>query len=179
MDDFAIAAETQEQCNATFAQIGQYLRVPLNQLGIITKFNGVNILQTRWYIKVSCENYLRKILESHNWLDLPTFNLPVPMLSNLAYQQELEQAIRPTTETEQQAIQAQAAFIYRMAIEELIYALVVTRLEISFATTKVSQYSSNPALIHYTAVKQVFAYLKETITDGLIFWRPRPATPTI
>jgi Reverse transcriptase (RNA-dependent DNA polymerase) len=105
VDDSAIAAETQEQCKATIAQIGQYLRVPLNQLGIITKFNGVNIPQTRWYIKVSCEDYLRKILESHNWMDLPTSNLPVPMRSDSAYQErELEQAIRPMTAAEQQAV---------------------------------------------------------------------------
>ena len=85
VDDFAFAAETQEQRKATIVQIGQYLRVHLNQLlGIITKFNGVNILQTRWYIKVSCEDYLRKILESHNWMDLPTSNLPVPMRSDSA-----------------------------------------------------------------------------------------------
>ena len=49
-----------------------------------------------------------------------------------------------------------------------------TRPEISFATTKRTQYSSSPALIHYTAVRNVFAFLNNTREDGLIFLRRTP-----
>ena len=76
---------------------------------------------------------------------------------------------------EQCNIQEQeVGFIYRTAVGELTYALVVVRMEISFAITKLSQYSSNPALLHYQALKNVFAYLNNTLEDGLIFWRKRP-----
>ena len=61
-----------------------------------------------------------------------------------------------------------------MATGELIYALVTARPEISFATTKLTQYGSNPALLHYQAVKTVFAYLNNTLDDGLIYWRQHP-----
>ena len=96
------------------------------------------------------------------------------MRSDPAYQRQLETAIRPTEEKEQNEIQTQAGFSYRMATGELIYALVAARPEISFATTKLTQYGSSPALIHYQAVKTVFAFLNNTKEDGLIFWRSAP-----
>ncbi len=61
-----------------------------------------------------------------------------------------------------------------MTIGELIYALVVARVDISFAINKLSQYGANPASIHYQAVRQVFAFLNNTRTDGLTFWQKSP-----
>jgi hypothetical protein len=61
-----------------------------------------------------------------------------------------------------------------MATGELIYALIVARMEISFAIIKLSQYSANPALLHYKVLRHVFAYLNHTREYGLIYWRPRP-----
>jgi Reverse transcriptase (RNA-dependent DNA polymerase) len=174
VDDFSVSAKDRQTCENIIAEIGTYLQVPLNDLGLIKKFNGVNILQTRWYIKVSCEDYITRILNDHNWLSLKAANLPVPMRSDPAYQRQLETVTRPTDETAQNALQAQAGFSYRMATGELIYALVAARPEISFATTKLTQYGSSPALTHYQAVKLVYAFLNNTKADGLIFWRSAP-----
>ena len=174
VDDFSVAAKDVETCKAMIAAVGQYLQVPLNDLGLIRKFNGVNILQTRWFVKISCEDYIMRILTDHGWTSLKASNLPVPMRNDPAYQKQLETAPRPTTENEQQAIQHAAGFSYRMTTGELIYAMVTARPEISFATTKLTQYGSSPALIHYQAVKQVYAFLNNTREDGLIFWRREP-----
>ena len=95
----------------------------------------------------------------HAWRDLKASNLPTPMRSDPAvYQRQLETAIRPTNETDQLVIQRQMGFSYRTATGELIYALVAGRPDISFATTKVTQYGSSPALVHYQAVKAIFAF---------------------
>ena len=174
VDDFAVSAKEAATCSAIIKEIGMHLQVPLNDLGLIKKFNGVNILQSRHFIKVSCEDYLQKILDSHSWQNLNASNLPIPMRSDTSHQRQLENAPRPQQEQEQQLIQHQAGFSYRMATGELIYALVTARPEISYATTKLTQYGTNPALIHYQAAKTVFAYLNNTIDDGLIYWRRRP-----
>jgi hypothetical protein len=174
VDDFSVSADTQAECKATIANIGAHLQVPLNDLGIIRKFNGVNILQSKWYIKISCEDYLLKILLKHNWQELKASQLPVPMKYDSKYQRELELAIRPTTPQEQQKVMNQAGFSYRMTIGELIYALMVARVDISFAVIKLSQYGSNPAALHYQAVRHVFAFLNNTRKDGLVYWRKRP-----
>jgi Reverse transcriptase (RNA-dependent DNA polymerase) len=174
VDDFSVSADTQAECKDIIKQIGSHLKVPLNDLGIIQKFNGVNIQQTKWFVKISCEDYILKILMNHHWQDLKAANLPVPMRSDSKYQRDLEQAPRPTTQANQQQTQVQAGFSFRMAVGELIYALVVARLEISFAVIKLSQYSSNPALIHYQATKNVFGFLNQTRADGLVYWRQKP-----
>ena len=104
VDDFSVSAESQAECKATIASIGSHLQVPLNDLGIIRKFNGVNILQSKWYIKISCEDYLLKILVKHQWQELKASNLPVPMKYDSKYQRELELAPRPQTPQEQQNV---------------------------------------------------------------------------
>ena len=174
VDDFSVSAKEQEECIAIIAAIGKYLKVPLNDLGVIRKFNGVNIQQTRWYIKISCQDYLLKILGNNGWLDLKASNQPIPMRQDPAHHRQLELAERPNTPQQQEQIQQQAGFSYRAAIGELIYALVVARTEISLSTTKLSQYGSNPALVHYHAVKAIFAFLNNTRDDGLIYWRKAP-----
>ena len=148
--------------------------ISLNDLGLIQKLNGVNVQQTKWYIELSCEDYLLKILLKHEWLHLKASDLHVPMRSDSKYQGEMETTVRPATPEEQQHVQQQAGSSYRMTIGELIYALIVARMEISFAIIKLSQFSANPALICYKALHHVFAYLNNTREDGLIYWSPRP-----
>ena len=175
VDDFAVAARTISQAREVITRIGENLIVPLNDLGQIQKFNGVNILQTKHYIKVSCENYLQKILSSHEWNTLPAAQKPVPMQSSSQHQAQLETIPTHTINPkDQQNYQNQAGFSYRAAIGELIYALITARPDISYCTTKLAQYSANPQPCHYTAVKQVFAYLNATIHHGLIYWRNTP-----
>ena len=62
VDDFAIASRDKTLCLDTIQNIGDHLIVPLHQLGIIHKFNGVDILQTRHYVTISCESYIDKII---------------------------------------------------------------------------------------------------------------------
>ena len=85
VDDFSVSAHEQTTCQAIIKQIRRHLTVPLNDLGIIRKFNGVNIQQTRWFVKISCEDYIMKILLHHQWQDLKASNLPLPMRSESKY----------------------------------------------------------------------------------------------
>ena len=175
VDDFAVAACTIPQARDVIKQIGENLIVPLNDLGQIQKFNGVNIIQTRQYIKISCEDYLQKILSQHAWTTLPAAQKPVPMQSNSQHQAQLETQLTLTINPKEQLdYQQQAGFSYRAAIGELIYALITARPDISYCTTKLAQYSANPQPCQYAAVKQVFAYLNATLHHGLIYWRNAP-----
>ena len=140
VDDFSVSAKEREECQEIIAAIGKFLKVPLNDLGVIKKLNGVNIQRTQWYIKISCQDYLLKILESNGWLDLKASNQPIPMCQDPTYHRQLELAERPTSPQQQEHIQKDAAgFSYRAAIGELIYALVIARPEISLSTTKLAQ----------------------------------------
>ena len=62
-------------------------------------------------------------------------------------------------------------FSYRQCIRELIYALIICRIDISIAVIKLSQRAIKPAKIHYEAVKHVFLYLNAMKKFGLTYWR--------
>jgi len=58
---------------------------------------------------------------------------------------------------------------YREAVGSLLYLSQITRPNIHFSVNLVSRYIENPKEQHWTAVKRILKYLKETINFGLIF----------
>ena len=48
--------------------------------------------------------------------------------------------------------------------------MVTCRPDISFAVMKLSQYSANPAKIHYKAVRLLIKYLTLTKAKGITYW---------
>ena len=58
---------------------------------------------------------------------------------------------------------------YREAIGSLIYAMTCTKPDISWIVTKLAQYSQNPTVDHWTAVKHMFRYLKGTLDYKICF----------
>ena len=44
------------------------MTVKVGSLGIIEQFNGVEITQHRYFIKISNRTYIEKILKEKNWL---------------------------------------------------------------------------------------------------------------
>ena len=62
-------------------------------------------------------------------------------------------------------------FSYRQAIGELLFAVITCCPDILYCIIKLSQYNNKTDRVHYTAVKRVFKYLRDTIDDGLHYWR--------
>jgi len=83
VDDFAVASDTQQTCDILFDMTNDRLMLPLKQLGLINLFNGLDVEQTRDYVKVFCETYIDKISKKHlaNWMG--TFDVPVNCLTPL------------------------------------------------------------------------------------------------
>jgi hypothetical protein len=174
VDDFIIAAKSMTTCTAIRKEIQGFMANPLNELGIIKRFNGVDIIQTRHYVKVHCETYITRIVEHHEWTNEKAANLPLPMKSDSTYQAILQLAEGPANLKDQQQLETAMGFSYRQGIGELIFALTICRIDISIAIITLSQYSERPAKVHYQAVKAVFVYLWHTKSDGLYYWRPTP-----
>ena len=59
--------------------------------------------------------------------------------------------------------------IFREAVGSLMYLSTMTRPDIAFAVSKVSQYTSKPHQIHWNAVKRIFSYLKGTANYGILY----------
>jgi hypothetical protein len=174
VDDFAISGSSPEACEKVRQAIQNQMTNELNDLGVIKRFNGLDIHQTRAYLKISCETYIDKINKHHGWENEHAADRPVPMRNDAAYQATLELATAPETEKEQRELEKAMGFSYRQAIGELIFALTICRPDIAVPVIKLSQYASRPAPEHYKAVKAVFVYLNATRDDGLVYWRKKP-----
>ena len=176
VDDFAISCEDDEVSKACIQAINSKMTIEVKELGLISRFNGIDVDQTRDYIKLSNATYINKILRNHPWILLdehPPATFPIPMRSETTFTRTLEEA-DPLSEQDRVALETKLGFSYRQAIGELIYALVTCRPDISFAAIKLSQYSASPALCHFEAVKDIFRFLKATKDDGIYYWRRQP-----
>ena len=58
---------------------------------------------------------------------------------------------------------------YQAAIVGLTYAVYATRPDLAAALSSLNQYSSNPSLEHWKAVKRVLPYIKGTLDYGLMY----------
>ena len=173
VDDFAIACKDTGVAHSIIERISSKLSAPMKYLGIVDRYNGVDIDQTMDYIKLHSKTYLTKILKSHNWLtdNEKEKQFPTPMRDDSAYLNILDTAKGPESEEERIKLEEEAGFSYRTALGEALFAMITCRPDISFAIIKLSKYANSPAKEHYTAMKKVFRYLRATLEDGITYWR--------
>ena len=176
VDDFAVAAVNEQTAIDLIHDIDTYMTIDIKDLGRLNRYNGVDIPQTKDYIKISNETYINKLLEEHEWLldDDEISNIPIPVKNETTFNQRMEHAIPPSDKSGQRQLQLDMGFNYRQEVGELIFLMVTCRPDISFPLIKLSQYSTNPAEEHYLAIKQLFKYVKATKHEGIYFWRHRP-----
>ena len=81
VDDFAIACDSEDIAKGLINTINNHMTVQIKYLGLLTRFNGVDIDQTQKYIKISSTTYINKILCEHDWVDTNkschTFPIPI------------------------------------------------------------------------------------------------------
>ena len=173
VDDFAISCKSKHLADEIIALIDQHMTIKVKPLGVITRFNDVDVYQTHHYIKVNNATYLNKILADKKCTNVPTHNLPLPMSEDSNYNREIESAA-PLEDRELHQTEKKFGFTYRQGVGELIYAMVTCRPDISFPLIKLSQYSAQPAKLHFKAIQGIYNYLHHTIDDGLYYWRSTP-----
>ncbi|KAL7534937.1 LOW QUALITY PROTEIN: hypothetical protein ACHAWF_005003, partial [Thalassiosira exigua] len=88
VDDFEVAVSTAATASILFYQIDDRLTFLLKRMGLVTLFNGLDILQTRHFIKISCTTNIEKISNKHsaNWMnvkDMP--NKPTPLSTSQSF----------------------------------------------------------------------------------------------
>lgn len=173
VDDFAVACRDTNIANKVIDLISAELSAPMHKLGLITRYNGIDVTQSHDYIKLHSKTYIAKILKNHEWLNdvFKGHVNPIPMKEDASYQTILDQAEGPTDPTEKHTLENEMGFNYRNALGEALFAMITCRPDISFPVIKLSKFANNPAKVHYQALKNVFRYLRQTIDDGLIYWR--------
>ena len=175
VDDFSVAAATTTTCDAIIRYINSKMTMDVKGLDIVGRFNGLDIHQTRWYVKITCERYIYKMLLDHGWLhEGPKPILPIPLPAEAEFVKSLETATPPKTIPEAEALKKEMGFNYRKVIGESLWPMVKCRPDISPHIIKLSQYLDNPAKAHYLAARQLMHYLSVTVDEGIYYWREKP-----
>jgi hypothetical protein len=190
VDDFAIGCKTVATAKALIAAINEHATTTSNGIGVPTAYgisccyNGLDVHQTRDYIKLSCETYVRRLLSSHGW-ETPNASSSdwsdlVPLHPDIATR--IASLSGPSKGTaEHRDLATTTGFGYRQLLGELIYAYVIVRVDIGFAVCFLACFSAHPHAEHYQALKNMARYLRSTSDWGIIYWRPCPVPdlPTI
>ena len=176
MDDFEIATGSQRAADIILDEIDKYLMFPLKQLGLVTLSNGIDVLQTRWYIKLSMETYIEQICRKYvgAWMDVEKDK---PMTS-LPTKKEFICGFLLTFGDEDSAVQLalsrEMGLDCQNRIGEVIFAMITTQPNMYHALTRLSQHNTKPRKIHYVGLQHALKYLMHTRADGIYFWRARP-----
>ena len=147
-------------------------------LGLVNDYNGVQVEQSSTLVSISAAKYIDRVLKTHGW------NNPSPHEATSEYKAipfspevvpSLYQEQGPLEDTQEHADLAdKQGFSYRSLLGELMYAYVTCRPDIGYHVTTLSKFSTAPAAIHYTMLKNVARYLRRTRLWGLIYRRPSP-----
>jgi Reverse transcriptase (RNA-dependent DNA polymerase)/gag-polypeptide of LTR copia-type/Integrase core domain/GAG-pre-integrase domain len=93
-----------------------------------------------------------------------------PVSTPLDVSVKLSKADCPATQAE---INNMKDVPYQSALGAIMYAMIATRPDIAFAVTALSQFSNNPGLQHWVALKRVLRYLNGTTDYKLMYGNNR------
>jgi hypothetical protein len=174
VDDFAIASKSRAAAEKLIAVINKHVTTESQGLGhetpygISNRYNGVDIHQTRDYVKISCDTYPARVLQTHSW-EKPGLK-ESDRHDSVHVSKKLFTLSGPAKGTyEHAALAKKTGFSYRQVLGELIYAYVVCRLDIGYAITFLSHFATAPAEEHYKALKDIAKYLRHTIDWGISY----------
>jgi hypothetical protein len=177
VDDFSVAAASQSITSHFFDLIDDHLTIPLKRLGLITLFNGIDVLQTRDYIRISCRSYIERACKKYldSWMRSHHMShKPTPLPQAESFMKSFLAAVGDPSSSVQDKLAATMGAKYKNGVSELIYALVTCQPDISHAVVKCAQVTTAPHEIHYHALKHILKYLYCTRDDGIYFWRTTP-----
>jgi hypothetical protein len=168
VDDFSISSEHAITAKAIYDDIHEYCSL-IQEQGPVKLIYGIDILQSRHYIKVSLESYINTMIEEYPFLqNVPTTDRPSAPLTEETLR-AMELASPPQGSGMKDKLQKEQGFNYRSLLGKLVFAMNCGRFDISFAISKLSQYNDNPCAIHYRALWDVAIYATHTKDKGLIY----------
>ncbi len=180
VNNFAILAPSQWIANHLLDLIDDKLSIPMKHQGLVTLYNGLDILQTRDYTKVLCEmyiNWISNIHLDHGWMKSYLISdCPTPLPTTPQFMKALQTEEGDLDPVAQWTLEKKMGFSYHSGIKQLEYAMVCCCPDLSFATIKISHNNMCPGRVHFDGVQHTLKYLYHTQSEGLYFWRTTPRT---
>ena len=178
VDDFAIAAPDAYTSDFLMDLIDEKLSEPIKRQGYLDLYNGVDIIQTRHYVKLNVKTFVEKAFAKHieTWMktSYPTPNRSTPLPASDEWLKKFNSAIGNPDSKFQASLSKKMQLSYRSGVGELIWAMTTCRPDLAYTSVKLSQSNICPADEHYNGLKHALKFLYNSRDDGLYFWRPTP-----
>jgi hypothetical protein len=178
VDDFAIAAPHANTADILMDMLDNKLSIPIKRQAYLDMYNGVDIHQTRDYIRLTCTTFIDKISEKYlaTWMRhmYASSTHPTPLPSDATWWWDFNAATGDPDTKEQATLAKTMQLNYWAGVGELIWAMTTCHPDVAFASVKLSQSNLYPHKIHYHGLKHALKYLYSTWDDGLYLWRPSP-----
>ncbi len=170
VDDFAIAAPNEITANILFDMIDDKLTIPMKRQGFLDMYNGIDVIQTRHYIKILCTSYINKICKNYlqTWMRnfTSTDDRPTPLPSDPAWMKKFNAATGDPDAKAQAKLAKTMDISYRSGVGELIWAMTTCRPDMAYVEVKLFQANACPHEHHFHGVKHALKYLYSTKTMG-------------
>jgi hypothetical protein len=178
VDGFATASPDKRTSNILMDLIDDKLKIPIKRQGYLNMYNGVDILQTHHYIKISMSTFISKVFEPYltMWMKssypMPARSTPLPSDAN--WLKKFNEAIGDADPKVQAKLATSMQLTCHSRVGELIWAMTTCRPDLAYASVKLSQSNSCPHELHYHGLKHALKFLYNSKDDGVYFWRPSP-----
>jgi hypothetical protein len=178
VDDFAIAAPDEQTSEILMDLIDDKLTIPIKRQGYLDMYNGIDVLQTQHYIKLSVTTFIEKVFEPYfkTWMKMcyPMSNRATPLPSDQQWLRKFNAAIGDPDPKVQAQLAKSMQLTYRSGVGKLIWAITTCRPDLAYTSIKLSQSNSCPHELHFHGLKHALKFLYNTRNDGLYFWCTRP-----
>lgn len=145
VDDCIVIGTDNLIINEVMSRLGKEFK--LTETRVEIKFLNIKVEERKMGFNLSQEGYVEKMLIKYGLEECNVSRTPLDAQQNLDDFQG-----SPLTDKTQ----------YQKMLESLMYLSVGTRSDISFAVSRLSQYSHEPRKIHLMALKRVYRYVKGT-----------------
>ncbi|CAJ2640159.1 unnamed protein product [Trifolium pratense] len=139
----------------------------MKDLGNAKRILGMDILRDRskGELFLSQHDYLKKVVERFRMTDSKVVNTPLGHHSKLSIKQ------CPQSEDERKKMESTP---YASGVGSIMYGMVCSRPDLSYAISVVSRFMANPGQVHWQALKWVLRYLNGSLKGGLKYTRTDP-----
>jgi len=127
VDDFAIAAPDAQTADILLDMLDDKLTIPIKRQGFLDMYNGIDVYQTRDYIKIACTSFVDKCCEKYIDTWMKTYMMsglqPTPLPSNPTWMKKFNTATGDPDKKVQAKLAKDMKLSYRSGVGELIWAM--------------------------------------------------------
>ncbi len=130
VNDFAMAAPNEHIANIFFHVIDVEFQIPMKRHEYLGMYNGVDVKQTKNYIKISCKSFIEKMCSKNlnSWMQnfTSTNDCPTPLPTDPKWYTQFNAAVGNPDPKVQSKLAKAMQILYHCGVGELIWAMTTT-----------------------------------------------------